>query len=85
MENEIDGERRSQHYVQLLKGMFDHRLDHLAKMCKAGDAKDDAKLENLMFAMQQAVKVGFGYHALLEDDHEYFQHALRSTSTMAQR
>lgn len=85
MENELEGDRKSLQYVQLLKGLFEHRLDHLSKLCKAGGEAEDAKLEDLMFSVQQGIKVAYGYHALLEDDNEYFEHMLSDTATLAQR
>eukprot|EP00873_Tetraselmis_striata_P038282 jgi/Tetstr1/458546/TSEL_044949.t1 len=86
MEGEVEGNRKSRQYLQILKGLFEHRLEHIAKLCKAGgDGQDEAKLEDLMFEAQQGIKVAYGYQALLEDDNEYFEHMLASTATLAQR
>lgn len=80
--SETDGQHRALLFATLLRNLMVIKLDHVIRACSASDTRSlDADVESI----QHALKVLYGWNALLEDDHDIFAWMLHSDIAMAQR
>jgi len=83
LHRETDGQHRALLFASLLKNMVNIKLDHVIRACRSNEA--DGSLEADVESVQQALKVLYGWNALLEDDHRIFAWMLNADTPMVMR